>query len=456
MASSPCCDFAADGEASTSAPSPAKERRLMLALSAVPWLLEAGFVAPLRARGRWIGALAAGPTPRGLPPPPQRGGDARPQIGRSDRILGVEDRGAGQGLARARFFGIEHGAETALAVQRLDALDERLVFFDRGSDLRGGAAQQLGNEAMAKLGDFRSAVGVARLDGDVAFGIDRHRPVVEVRGSDAQEAIIDDDQLRVDLDVDANPIAAHARIEDAQPAPAICRGEPAQQAVAIAAHHQLLQIAARPARHDDDDLRPLRLLQASGEDVAYGFARQILGFDIDGAAGARQSRAVERRDLAHRMSRLAGERPGDACRNLAEVGFERRWPCARPLDRLFRHGLARREAPTLAGEFRQRPCGRTLDQHLQIVNRPVYLARRRDAAGMLWRMILEIPAVAGEIDAADKGDVVVDRDKLRVMRGRESRRLIAMLEAAFRLREMAQRRRRFTVSAIENRAIPQQ
>src|SRR6185437_16606810 len=75
----------------------------------------------------------------------------------------------------------------------------------------------------------------------------------------------------------------------------------------------------------------------------------------------------------------------------------------------FRHGLARREAPTLAGEFRQRPCGRTLDQHLQIVNRPVYLARRRDAAGMLRRMILEIPAVAGEIDAADKGDALARR-----------------------------------------------
>lgn len=103
--------------------------------------------------------------------------------------------------------------------------------------------QLLRNEAMANLGDLRAAFGILGLKANITFAIDRGRAIVEVGGTDAEKAIIDDDELCMNLHLDARSPVANCWIINTQPAPAIGCGQAAQKTITIVAHRELLDIA---------------------------------------------------------------------------------------------------------------------------------------------------------------------------------------------------------------------
>ena len=118
-------------------------------------------------------------------------------------------------------------------------------------------------------------------------------------------------------------------------------------------------------------------------------------------------------DLAHLPPARAGA--GDGDRHIREIRREARRPgIAFHVD--HRDLAAGGAPPFLRGELRDRTRGFTLHQHLHVVDGPVGAPVRLQAQFMLRRMVLYVPSIHGEIDAADEGNAAVDGDDLLMLR----------------------------------------
>ena len=290
-----------------------------------------------------------------------------------------------------------------------------------------------------------------RFERQVAFGIDRHRSVVEVRRPDAQQPVVDHHQLGMNLHVDPRGAVRRRRVIDPQPVPAIGRLQPAQQPIPVVAHCELFQMAMRRPRHDDDHLGTVPCFQPAHQFPADDLRRQILRLEIDAVPCRGERVEVQALDLAH-QARIG---TGDGGGHVGEIGREVRGPGidGRPERRQRFSGLAR---PALARMLCQHAGSRPSDDHLQVMHRPIGLAGRGHPLRMVRRVIDPIPPVAGEIDPADECQGIVDHDQLRVVGTPERRRCEMMAEVPVRRGECRQCAGTPPIAAIEDRPVPQQ
>ena len=108
-----------------------------------------------------------------------------------------------------------------------------------------------------------------RLDGEIAFAVEADRTVVQVRRADAQEHVVDDDELGMDQHLAFPALAiGDDRVIDPQPVVVIAFAQAADQPVAVGAHHQLFGPAMGFVGLDDDDLRPVGIGEMALEHVA--------------------------------------------------------------------------------------------------------------------------------------------------------------------------------------------
>ena len=80
-------------------------------------------------------------------------------------------------------------------------------------------------------------------------------------------------------------------------------------------------------------------------------------------------------------------------------------------------------APALARQLRQRLRRRAIDHHLDVVERPIGMARGIDAMRIVARVGRRVPAPDREVEAAGEGDRIVDHDDLLVLRAAEGTEL---------------------------------
>ena len=314
----------------------------------------------------------------------------------------------------------------------------------------------LGEEAVADSANLQVVCGGPRLDGEVALRIHPHRAIVEIGGADAEELVIDDEELRMNFDGDPAATRNRHGIIHSEPVMTIGRAEPAQHAVAVDPHRQLLGVAERSPCDDDDDLGWIRALQALDQSVHHGLGGQILGFDIDHPGRVVERIARECLDLAHGALRGPGVGSSNSDRN---VGEERGCRFG-PRRRLRRHNVRQRGA---TGSYPLRSCqagerlrDRALDDQLHVVNRTIAIAVGRDAARILGEVAAGVPPVTGEIDAADEGDAIVDDDELLVMGGTEGGRGKAKIQTRAALAQRRESAAALAVATVGDRAVPQQ
>jgi hypothetical protein len=124
----------------------------------------------------------------------------------------------------------------------------------------GFGAQVFRQQAVAQAGDRGLCRGVMRLDEQVAFGVDAHGAVVQVRRADVRRAVVDDHQLGVQIDAHiAEP--GVVRVVNAQAAVRVRRTQAFQQPPAQDRHGAALEPGAAAQARDDDDLRPVGFAQ---------------------------------------------------------------------------------------------------------------------------------------------------------------------------------------------------
>ena len=75
-----------------------------------------------------------------------------------------------------------------------------------------------------------------------------------------------------------------------------------------------------------------------------------------------------------------------------------------------------RRVPTLARELAERAGGAATDDHAEIVERRIRGAVRIAPARVARHVLRRIPAVEGQVEAADEANAVVDDDELLVVR----------------------------------------
>src|SRR5207247_679091 len=103
------------------------------------------------------------------------------------------------------------------------------------------------------------------VDRHVAFGVDSHRAVADVRGADAQPFVIDDHHFRVQVDAGAVVESFDMRAIGMEMAIPVHRAELAYEMGAQQAHRHLLEPAMTQLAGDEHDLGSVRLGKAHGQ-----------------------------------------------------------------------------------------------------------------------------------------------------------------------------------------------
>ena len=255
-------------------------------------------------------------------------------------------------------------------------------------------------------------------DGEVALRVQPHRPVVDVRRADPDEAAICNDQFRVHVEVAVPLIRELVQdgMERAEAALPVGVAKPPDQAVAVRAHDELFDPAVALEPDDGDDLRRIGPLQQFDQQVDEAGAREILRLDIDPVARRAQRILVEGGDLVHGFVavqlRLG---PCDSDRCIGRIRHEIRRPdVSPPIGQ--RQRLPGRLQPALAAQLAERRSGIAVDSHHHVVDGAVQLAARRAAQGLSAGMFPGVPAMPRQVDAADERHRIVDDDDLVMMR----------------------------------------
>ena len=206
------------------------------------------------------------------------------------------------------------------------------------------------------------------------------------------------------------------RVIDPQPVVVVAFAQAADQPVAVGAHHQLLGPAVGFVGLDDDDLGPVGIGEMALEHVADIRRRHVLRFDVDRLLRGRERVQRQVRSLVD-GGLLAPGREGarDGDRRVAEIRRQAFRPRIDPCGRgrkLFAGG----EFPAAIADLGHRSCRFAVDGHLEVVDRlvdrPVVPHADRVVAGVAFR----IPALDGQVHAADEGQRIVDADDLLVVR----------------------------------------
>ncbi len=111
-------------------------------------------------------------------------------------------------------------------------------------NLRVGRAEMFGHQPFAHFADGGARGLVFGFEDHIAFGVQSHRAIVQIRRTDPQQPVVDNHQLRVHVDRRFIVALGNGRIIDAQALMPIGAGQASQQPHAVAAHDELLGTTA--------------------------------------------------------------------------------------------------------------------------------------------------------------------------------------------------------------------
>ena len=307
----------------------------------------------------------------------------------------------------------------------------------------------------------RGRVVRACLDRHHDLGVQAHRAVGEVGRADAEQPVVDDRELAVDVDGGSGAVLGlDLGVEHPQPVRAERRAQPADEARAADVHHRRLEHALAARRSHDHHLERrggARLLrQQNGQMID----NEVLAFQVKGALGRGEGALEEPVDLPHRTRRRP-DRPGARHRHLdvTQPGRHRDGPGRRRVLHRARgrHRLVGGEPPALARQRLEIGRDRAFQHQHQVVEGRSALPGCGRAAGLVGPVGGEIPAAAGEVDAADEGEPHVDDHELLVLAGAGR---VAVVEAEAHPRAGAQPeaplRQELAVEAVEQDPVPDQ
>jgi hypothetical protein len=320
----------------------------------------------------------------------------------------------------------------------------------------------------AAIAAFRRVA--ARVERDIAFGVEHHRAVVQVRAADDEAFVVDDHQLAVHVDELVRADAADRRRVHRITAVTVGALHQLVQPRAHHAHRRVLQPAGLPFGADHRDIRALGGLETLGQRVADSAGGEVLVLQVDALACGGNRLQILLLDLTHGgASVVRGFGQRDAEFDVGDVGADVRRPrvggvvgvarlrCCRGIACQRRHidRLRRRAVPALAHQFAERLRRGAVEHCLHVVHRLVR-RRVRIAPEQGVRMMRgRVPARTGQVDAAREREPVVDHDELLMMR-RAERVLAIELECHVPVRAPAElvNRQPFAFECIQHREIP--
>src|SRR5690348_12849860 len=119
--------------------------------------------------------------------------------------------------------------------------------------LRRGA-EMLGQQTRTDGCNAALGSDLTRLDREIALSVESRRAPVEIRGADAQELVVDDQDLGVDEDLRVAVRSRDDRIKCTKPPIVVGAQHAPDDAIAIAVHDPALEQAVPLARGENDDL----------------------------------------------------------------------------------------------------------------------------------------------------------------------------------------------------------
>jgi hypothetical protein len=163
--------------------------------------------------------------------------------------------------------------------QRLDGGDEAAVLLQGLRNALRRHPEVLGEQAIAQPADRGLQARIAaRFDRDVAFGVEPHRAIAEIRRSDGEELVVDDEHLAVHVEAALAAQARHLGAVGAETPMRVGGGEPAMQARAQHAHRRLLEPSRLGTRRHEHYVGALRFAQARRQHVAHRVGAEVLVF----------------------------------------------------------------------------------------------------------------------------------------------------------------------------------
>ena len=341
------------------------------------------------------------------------------------RLLRVHHLGLGERLVdRTEFGWLErHQRAAGRPAQPLDAPHERSGVGDRGGDVVRRAIEVLGEQSVTEADDgpgepVRTRPPLDHLDRQVALGVQAHRAVVHVAGTEAQKAVVDDGQLGVHIDVLA--LLRNRRVEP-EPVVHVGPADDLQHPGARGAHRLFREPALGGPRVEHDDIGAVGLAQPLGDRLGDPAAGEVLALHVDRAAGRGDRRQPQQLDLVHQvLAVVLGAGAGDRDVDVGEQGLDLLGP-ALPLLGDLLEPLPGAALPPLASEFGDRMSGGPGHHAGRVVPRPGRPALgasgcRTTSVRVAVGVVGGVPAVRGDVDAADEGQAVVDDHDLLVMR----------------------------------------
>ncbi|BCH56117.1 hypothetical protein RvVAR031_37270 [Agrobacterium vitis] len=141
----------------------------------------------------------------------------------------------------------------------------------------------LTKQAVSHVGQDLTFFVAMHFYGDIKFRIKANRPLVQIRRPNANENIIDDNQLGMDQNFLAIIIAAliwDNGIESTKPTKPISLSKLADHSVSIFPEYFSLEKSMRIQRRNQYDLRAIRLTQSRRQKIGDIFRCKILAFYI--------------------------------------------------------------------------------------------------------------------------------------------------------------------------------
>ena len=110
----------------------------------------------------------------------------------------------------------------SFTLQRCNSAGKRTRSFELSADVLRGHIKMFAEQPVAKIGDdLRNSRIAACFESEIAFAVHAHRAVAEIRRADAQELVVNDHCLRVNVDTCTLLESGHMRIKDAAAIPAV-------------------------------------------------------------------------------------------------------------------------------------------------------------------------------------------------------------------------------------------
>ena len=278
--------------------------------------------------------------------------------------------------------------------------------------------EMLGEQTVAERGDGGlHARFAARLDRDVALGVEAHRAVAEIRRTHAGELVVDDDHFAVHVEDVGQFEAGHVRVQKTIAVVRVGFLQALVKPCAQHAHGAFLEPAFLRSARDHHDLGCVGRAQPCGERAADEARAEILILEVERLARRRDRVDVEVTDFFRGHAR---DVPGSV-RAIATSMCVRSGSTPRGHGSWLHairgtHLLPRCALPAVAAKIAERARRGAVHDGLNVVIRPVGRAVGVAAPGLLAAVRGRVPAAMREIEAADEAHFVVHDNDFLMMR----------------------------------------